>query len=261
MGMKKARNRLARHLSALVAFALTAGSQAPLAHADPGSWGYRGDKGPEHWVRLSANYAVCQEGKAQSPIELASARPGLEEPLVFRYRSNSLTLVNDGRTLRMDFEPGSYIRVGPRRYELVQADFHAPGEHRVNGMAADMAAQFLHRDLEGNLVLVEVPIVAGRRMNNVLARVWENLPERPGSSFQGRQVGINPTFLLPNDRAYYSYRGSLSHPPCTEGVQWFVFQQPLEVEAGLIRRLLDLFGPNARPLQPLNGRPISLQPR
>lgn len=234
---------------------------APASSATFDKWSYRGEQGPEHWATLSPSFSLCKEGKAQSPIDLAGARPGLEEPLVFRYRSNSLILVNDGRALRMDFEPGSYIRVGARRYELLQADFHAPSEHRINGMPADMAAQFLHRDIEGNLALVEVPIVAGRRMNNVLERVWENLPERPGSSFQGRQVGINPTFLLPNERAYYSYRGSLSHPPCTEGVQWFVFQKPLEVEAGLIHRLLDLFGPNARPLQPLNGRSVSLQPR
>ncbi len=261
MGTQNAGGRGAHRLAGLLGLALLGATQGIQAGAGPGKWGYRGESGPEHWAELSPDYALCKEGKAQSPIELAGARPTLDEPLIFRYRSNSLTLVNDGRTLRMDVEPGSYIRVGLHRYELLQADFHAPGEHRINGTAADMVAQLLHRDVDGNLALVEIPMVAGRRMNNVLARIWENLPERPGTSFQGRQVGINPTFLLPNERAYYSYRGSLSNPPCTEGVQWFVFQQPLEVEASLIRRLLELFGPNARPVQPLNGRPVSLLPR
>jgi carbonic anhydrase len=108
---------------------------------------------------------------------------------------------------------------------------------------------------------VEVPFIAGRRSNNMLARIWENLPERPGATYSGRQVGINPTFLLPNDRSYYAYLGSLATPPCSEGVQWFVFREPVEVDASYIRRLLDLVGPNARPVQPLNGRPISLQSR
>lgn len=245
----------------LVASALQAASPARLAGASAGKWSYGGEQGSDHWAELSPDFALCKEGNAQSPVDLAGARPALDEPLLFRYRSNSLTLVNDGRTLRIDYEPGSYIRVGARRYELLQTQFHTPGEHRINGIAADMVAQFLHRDLEGNLAIVEVPFVPGRRLNNVLARIWENLPERPGGSFRGRQIGINPTFLLPNERSYYSYRGSLSTPPCTEGVQWFVFHQPVEVDGASIRRFENLFGPNARPVQPLNGRPISLQSR
>lgn len=236
-----------------------AGTPAP--GAGNGKWAYTGERGPEHWAELSTGFATCREGKAQSPIDIRGARPDFGEPLLFRYRSNSLTLVNDGRTIRVDYEPGSYIRLGQRRYELIETDFHVPGEHRVNGVAADMVAHFLHQDSDGNLAIVEVPFIAGRRSNNMLARIWENLPERPGATYSGRQVGINPTFLLPNDRSYYAYLGSLATPPCSEGVQWFVFREPVEVDASYIRRLLDLVGPNARPVQPLNGRPISLQSR
>lgn len=245
----------------LAAGCLQAASPARLAGSGAGKWSYGGEQGPDHWAELSADFRLCQAGQAQSPINLAGARPTLEEPLLFRYRSNPLTLVNDGHTLRIDYEPGSHIRVGPRRYELLQTQFHTPGEHRVNGFAAEMVAQFIHRDLEGNLAIVEVPFVSGRRTNNVLARIWEHLPEQPGSSFHGQQIGINPTFMLPNERIYFSYHGSLTTPPCTEGVEWFVFRQPVEVDGALIRRLERLFGTNARPIQPLNGRPISLQSR
>jgi len=245
---------------------LLAGGAAEARHEGDGpggaaDWAYGGDKGPEHWADLSPAYSVCREGRAQSPIDIRGARTELGEPLFFRYRSNALTVVNDGRTIRVQYEPGSYIRVGSHRYELVQTDFHVPGEHRVNGVAADMVGHFLHQDTDGNLAVVEVPFAAGRRMNSVLTRIWDHLPDRPESSYYGRQVGINPTFMLPNDRSYFTYVGSLSTPPCNEGVRWFVFRSPVEVDAGYMGRLLNVTGPNARPVQPVNGRQVALQAR
>ena len=249
--------------SALLCFAAVMPAQATHEIADGRGagvpWSYAGDTGPEHWADLSPRYATCRNGNLQSPIDIRGARSEISEPLIFRYRSNSLAVVNDGHTVRIEYEPGSYIGVGSHRYGLIQTTFHVPGEHRINGGAAEMVAQFIHQDGEGNLAVVEIPFVAGRRMNSVLTRIWDNLPDRPGASYYGRQTGINPTFLLPNERSYFSYIGSLTTPPCTEGVLWFVFNRPVEVDAGYIRRLLNVTGANARPIQPLNGRPVVIE--
>lgn len=226
-----------------------------------GMWSYTGETSPEHWADLSSRYATCREGQLQSPIDIRGARSEISEPLIFRYRSNPLTVINDGHTVRVEYEPGSYIGVGSHRYGLIESAFHVPGEHRVNGATADMVAQLIHRDGDGNLAVVEIPFVAGRRMNSVLTRIWDNLPDRPQTRYYGSQVGINPTFLLPNEKSYFSYVGSLTTPPCTEGVRWFVFSRPVEVDASYIRRLVNITGPNARPVQPSNGRPVTLESR
>jgi carbonic anhydrase len=177
-------------------------------------------------------------------------------PLLFRYRSNALSVVNDGRSVRVDYPPGSYLVVGGREYELTRFHFHVPAEHHINGARADMELQLEHRDHRGRTAVVAVLMKAGRRMNSTLSRIWEHMPGRPNQRFHGEQTGINPVFLLPNDRSYFTYVGSLTEPPCTEGIDWFVLAQPVEVDGSYIRRLMQTIGTNARPLQPLNGRAV-----
>jgi carbonic anhydrase len=158
-------------------------------------------------------------------------------PLAFHYRSNALNVVNDGRRIFVRYEPGSYLIAGGHRYELTDFHFHIPGEHRIKGPAADMELQLTHRDELGRIAIVAVPIRAGRRMNSTLSRIWDHLPGVGGESYYGRQVGVNALFLLPSEKSYFSYMGSLTEPPCTEGVQWFVLATPLEVDVSYLRRL------------------------
>jgi carbonic anhydrase len=224
-----------------------AGSEVP--------WSYQGETGPGHWAELSPQFTECK-GQRQSPVDLHGGRPLNYSPLTFRYRSSPLTVVNDGRSLRVGYPPGSFLIAGGREYELTGFHFHIPGEHRINGMAADMEIQFEHRDREGRMAVVAVPMVAGRRMNSTLSRIWDHLPPKGGESYYGRQVGINPIFLLPTVRDYYSYVGSLTEPPCTEGVEWFVLTTPVEVDASYLQRMARLVPGNVRPVQPLNGRPV-----
>jgi len=218
-------------------------------------WSYAGETGPERWADLAPEFAACR-GERQSPVDLRDARYVTYSPLQFRYRSSTLSLVNDGRSLRARYRPGSYLSVGGRDYQLEEFHFHVPGEHRINGARADMELQLLHRDRQGQLAVVAVPMMAGRRMNTTLTRIWDHIPASGGTSYYNRQSGINPLFLLPPNRSYFSYPGSLTEPPCTEGVEWFVLTEPVEVDESYLHRLRQVIGHNARPVQPLNGRPV-----
>jgi carbonic anhydrase len=238
-----------------------AGWQSPLSdpEGDAGDlWGYAGDRGPVHWGELSPDYRACGSGNLQSPVQLDTATALFTpcEPLRFRYRSSSLYVKNEGVGLRLGYDRGSYLVIEGLSYELVELRFHVPGEHAVDGRVAAGEIQLIHGNNRGDIAIVAVPLQAGRRVNQTLRRILEHAPQHPGEQFFGRNVGINALFLLPGRKDYFAYRGSLTRPPCTEGVRWFVLSDPVEVDVAEVRRLAQLVGANARPLQPLHGRPI-----
>lgn len=219
----------------------------------PPKWGYQGPIGPDHWADLDPSYAPCQQGLQQSPIDIRSAQAVARSPLSFFYRSSPLSLTNDGQTIWGDGLAGSYLIANNRRYELARYQFHIPSEHLINGQQGDMELQLLHRDGVGRQAMVAVLFKAGRRSNSILRRMTERLPP-PGKTYHGSQIGINPLFLLPPDKDYFVYSGSLTHPPCSEGIEWLVLRSPLEVDAKLIRRFQQAMGHNARPVQPRGDR-------
>lgn len=223
-------------------------------------WGYQPDNGPDRWGELSPAYRQCSEGRQQSPVDITEYRSELLPHLSFQYRSSSLHMINDGLVIRVLYEPGSYLRVGSNRYELLQVDFHTPGEHTRNGIAADMEIHLVHRDGRGNYAMVAIPVVAGRRHNSLLSRIWQDLPTQAGQEYENAYTGIKPVFLLPPNKDYYLYEGSLSNPPCTEGVTWFVMRHAIEVPGQYIERFRQVLGHNSRPTQPLNGRQILAGP-
>jgi carbonic anhydrase len=218
-------------------------------------WGYAGELDPAHWGDLSPEFATCKEGQTQSPIDIRYARPLDYQPLSFQYRSDALAIINNGHTMQVDPGPGSFLVVNGHEYALQQFHFHTPSEHRIRGAQADMELHLVHRDAQGKIAVVAVLMNAGRHINSTLKRIAEVLPP-VGESFYGRQVATNPLFLLPPDRSYFSYPGSLTTPPCTEGVDWFVMAEPVEVDAALVARFRQAMGVNARPPQPDNGRPV-----
>jgi carbonic anhydrase len=227
-----------------------------VASPPPADWSYQGENGPGRWADLTPEYAGCK-GERQSPVELGVAKPLRLPymPLSVHYRSNPLHIVNDGRQVHVRVEPGSYIAVAGHSYELTGFHFHVPGEHHVDGVAADMELHLNHRDVRGKMAILAVPVRAGRRMNSTLSRIWDRIPAA-GGSFYDRQAGINPVFLLPSDREYFSYNGSLTEPPCTEDVAWFVMRTAIEADSSYPNRLRMFVGRNARPIQSLNGRDV-----
>ena len=250
-----------RRLVALALCLVAAGMCRDAVANDPATtrapaWSYSGVAGPDQWGDLGGEYETCARGELQSPIDIVETQRVSYTPLLFRYRSQLLEAENTGRGVRLISPPGSALVVRGQAYDLVEFSFHVPGLHGFEGVAAEAEIHMLHRDGQGDYAVVSVPLRAGERENRILDRILEYLPTQPGERVRQRQVGINPLFLLPVDRSYYRYTGSLVTPPCTEPVLWFVFREPLEVSADQIQRIARATGTNARPIQPLNGRPV-----
>ncbi len=261
--VENAHSSRARALGLAAALLVLTGSAAPLAQGRGGGepevpvpWSYAGERGPEHWGELSPAYERCAKGQLQSPIDIRTVQRIPYTPLMFQYRSQSLEAVNDGYGVHLLAPPGSELHVRGDAHVLTEVHFHVPGEHRVNGRAAAAEIHFIHRDAQGLQVIVAVPVSAGRRVNSSVARIIDRLPLVPGERVLYRHVGVNPVFLLPRERDYYTYTGSLGSPPCSEPVLWYVMVHPLELDAEQIRAIARATGANARPVQPLNGRPV-----
>jgi carbonic anhydrase len=219
-------------------------------------WSYSGATGPAKWGTLEEDYHICATGKRESPIDIRddlAAKADLP-PIEFHYKPAALKIIDNGHSIQIDYGPGSFISVGGRLYELVQFHFHKPSEERVNGKAYDMVAHLVHRDRDGKLAVVAVLLTEGSA-NPLIGTLWDNIP-REKESEQAPGVRIDATDLIPKDRAYYTYAGSLTTPPCSEGVTWFVLRNPMTLSADQIARFSRSYPMNARPVQPLNGREI-----
>ena len=229
----------------VVAFAATTG--AP-------HWGYSGHEGPSHWGELSNDYATCGIGKEQSPINIAAATKADLPAIQFDYKTSTLKEVNNGHTVQVNVEPGSSIKVGERKFDLVQFHFHTPSEEQVNGKNYDAVWHLVHKDAAAKLGVVGVLVKTGKA-NAEIDKVLANLPKEQHKE-QAASVTIDPNKLLPADRAYYHFMGSLTTPPCSEGVSWYVLKQPIEASKEQVAKLHSLFGNNARPVQRLNARAL-----
>ncbi len=219
-------------------------------------WSYEGEKGPSHWSALDPDYALCNVGKTQSPVDIGTAVKADLPPLRFAYRQGRLTIINNGYTaVRVDYPPGNgnFLFVGGERYELTQFHFHHPSEDRINGKAFDMVLHLMHQSAGGKVVGVAVPLRIGSA-NPLIDRLWRFMPPHPGNAHSIPGIVLDPSALIPADRAYYRYQGSLTAPPCTEGVTWFVLKTPMEVSEAEIAAFARLYPHDVRPVQPLNGR-------
>jgi len=221
-------------------------------------WDYYGKTGPLGWGRLDPAYRVCSEGKEQSPIDIRGAKLNKAlQPIEFHYMSATVELENTGNGVVVHVKPGSYIVANGVRYELQELDFHHPGEEAVNGRLTDMSVHLTHTSADGKLAelavrLSELPGDA----NATLATLWQHLPTEAGKTEKVTDL-INPGGLLPGDRGYWTYMGSLTTPPCTEGVRWYVFEQPVSVSRSQLRAFEALgYKINSRPIQDRNGRRI-----
>lgn len=233
---------------------------APPSH-DAGDrhdpWGYGGDTGPERWGGLHADFALCGTGTMQSPVDLANPTRADLPDLQFDYRPTPLRSVNKGHTLQVEYQPGSTLVVGSTRYELLQFHFHTPAEHRLRGMEFPAELHLVHRGPDGGLAVVGVLIQRGDR-NEALHPLWSNLPGRVGQERHVPSMSIDAGALLPASREHYRYPGSLTTPPCTEGVQWHVLQEPIQMSAEQIASLDAAIGTSNRPVQPLGSRELRL---
>jgi carbonic anhydrase len=227
---------------------------AVYAGAQTTQWSYEGKIGPERWAKLDRAYLTCTNGNQQSPLDIRGAKPTSLPPLEFHYRSGLITLVNNGHTLEGNVEPGSYLIVDGDRYDLIDFQFRHPSEQAVKGQLSDMEVQLLHKNAEGKMAMVSIRMNEGHP-NVVLAALWPFLPTQAGKSTKTTDM-VNPAGFLPADRGYWTYQGSLTTPPCTEGVQWFAFKQEIELSRDQLQAFGALYTRNSRPLQPPHDRKI-----
>ncbi len=225
---------------------------ATTGHAS--HWDYRGEGGPESWGTLRPEFATCASGTRQSPIDI---RDGLRldlEPIRFDYLTSTIRVIDNGHTVQVNVGGGSSLEVMGRRFELVQFHFHRPSEERVDGRRFDMVVHLVHKDLDGKLAVVAVLLNRGAAQP-LIQTVWNNLPLEKGMD-QPVRAPVDLNALLPERRDYFTYMGSLTTPPCTEGVLWMVMKTPVEVSPEQIGIFTRLYPMNARPLQAARGRMI-----
>lgn len=238
-------------VSALLVLASASGAQAA-------SWGYQGDIGPASWHELSAEYERCGNGRNQSPVDLRGMVDAALEPVAFDYTGRAQSLVNNGHTVKATVASGGSLSVDDRNYELKQFHFHAPSENRIRGESFPMEAHFVHADADGHLAVVAVLFREGEE-NDALDDLWEEIPEEEGEPRElASNSAVMPADLLPSQRTYYRYNGSLTTPPCSEGVLWMVMEEPVTVSADQVEAFRDAMDGHAnnRPVQPLNARAI-----
>lgn len=232
-------------------------SEDPPPHAEKVVWGYEAENGADVWGRLSPDFALCAEGTLQSPIDLVNAVSSELPEIVFNYSPAAVNIHHNGHTIDVAPAEGNWMEVDGGRYELLQFHFHAPSEHTVAGRSFDMEMHLVHSNAEGALAVIGVLIEQGSD-NAAFNSMWANLPGAPGVTNSMDNDTIDAGDLLPGDRQTYRYDGSLTTPPCSEGVKWNVLTTPIELSGGQISAFKAVVGDNNRPVQPLNERELLL---
>jgi len=217
-------------------------------------WSYEGETGPANWSKINVDWGKCGTGNRQSPIDIRDGIKVNLEQIGFDYHPSSFSEVNNGHTISVTVGGGNFITVGNQTYELQEFHFHRPSEERVNGKGTEMVIHMVHRSAEGKVAIVAVLLERGQP-HRLMQTVWDNLPLEKFETVSPSVV-LDPLDALPEKREYFTYMGSLSEPPCTEGVLWLVFKQPRQASPAQMALFSRLYPLNARPVQSTGGRMI-----
>ena len=233
----------------------------------PIHWGYSAEDGPARWDALSPDWALCGKGRSQSPVDLGGAKPAGAVELGFGYQPASLKIIhhehvvdvlNNGHTIQVNYDEGSTIDIQGTRFELLQYHFHAPSEHTVGARHFPMEMHLVHQSQSGEVAAVGVFIEAGAH-NAAFEPVWEHVPKETGKQEHLEHVVVDVDQLLPSDRRTYRYPGSFTTPPCSEGVHWLVFVEPIQLGQEQIDAFRAVVKVNNRPVQSLEGREVLIE--
>ncbi len=225
-------------------------SQGQRAH-----WDYLGVENPSHWGMLSKEYLTCEAGNRQSPINITMTHhEEHHQRLVFHYNTSQLHEINNGHTIQVSHVTGCRVDLNDREYKLRQFHFHSPSEHHIEGQAFPMEMHLVHQDEAGHVLVIAVMLKADAAQP-VLRTLWKWLPDQVGQEVS-IPLELSLTEMLPTSTHHYAYSGSLTTPPCTEGVQWIVLKDPMHVAQQDVDEFVNIIGHNARPIQPLRGRHI-----
>jgi carbonic anhydrase len=217
-------------------------------------WSYEGETGPANWSKINVDWAKCGTGNRQSPIDLRDGIKVNLEQISFDYHPSSFSEVNNGHTIQVTVGGGNFITVGNTVYELQEFHFHRPSEEKINGKGTEMVIHLVHKSAEGKIAIIAVLLERGQP-HRLLQTIWDNLPLEKFDTVSPSIV-LDPTDALPERREYFTYMGSLTEPPCTEGVLWMVFKQPMQASPAQMALFSRLYPLNARPVQPTAGRMV-----
>jgi carbonic anhydrase len=250
------------------AFADEAQVTAPSAlssRTEEAHWGYAQTLSPAHWGELAGS-GMCSTGQQQSPIPLQSTNVSHQHVSIpsYHYQTSQVHMLNTGHTVEFAYDVGSSVQLGGNVYTLKQFHFHTPSEHVVDHTrySHPMEMHLVHVDANGNPALVVAVFIKAGAVNNVLLNAFSHLPKHAGQVSAPLGAVLNASALLPHDKDFFQYTGSLTTPPCSEGIQWYVLKNPIELSDAQIAEYQRLphLNPSNRPLQPLNGRDAKLHP-
>lgn len=211
-------------------------------------WAYSGPLSPEHWAELDSEYIKCAEGLQQSPIDIETHNATiLEGNLEFNYRATRVDLVNDGHTVQARPNQDNVLYVLGKEWHLVQVHFHDPSEHHIDGIIYPMEVHLVHQGQDDQLAVVAIMVKEGPE-NEYMQAIWDSIPQESGTHVL-TDAKVDMPRLIPLDGTVYHYQGSLTTPPCSEGVEWFVLSQPMELSKAQIRKFKVLYPGNNRPVQ------------
>jgi carbonic anhydrase len=214
-------------------------------------WDYAGDMGPENW---GDEFPTCGKGQKQSPLNITGPFEKSKDVLVVSYKEGPLKILNNGHTIQVNVEPGSTLKINKDVYNLLQFHFHRPSEEQIDGKPMAMVAHFVHKNADGKLAVLGVLLNDGKD-NAAIQTLWNNAPKAEGPEVVVDKVKFDPSSLVPAALTHYSYEGSLTTPPCTEGVTFYILKTTVDIGK---KQVMDFpFKRNARPVQPLNGRKIN----
>jgi carbonic anhydrase len=220
----------------------------------PAHWGYSGEAGPANWAKLTPDNSACT-GRNQSPINLTGFIEADLKPLAFNYQAGGQEILYNGHTVQINYAAGSSLEVDGTAFNLVQFHFHAPSENHVNGKSFPLEAHLVHADKDGNLAVLAVMFEEGAE-NAGLAKAWAQMPQKVDEK-QTLSATLDVDDIIPADRDYYRFNGSLTTPPCSEGVRWLVLKAAATASKEQIEAFAHvLHHPNNRPLQAVNARPV-----
>ena len=242
-------------ISATVALVLLGSTTFAQEHTAKAHWGYTGHGSPEKWAELSPKNQMCGIGKNQSPINVTTSADADLEALTIDYKNPSSSIINNGHTIQVNIQEGNTLTVDNIAFELKQFHFHTPSENNIDGKSFPLEVHFVHLDKDGNIAVLALMFEEGEANTN-LAKIWEKMPLKAEETADAVLENI-ASALLPKEREYYRFNGSLTTPPCTEGVRWFVLKTPVSISKEQVAKFLELMKhPNNRPIQATNARVI-----
>ncbi|MEC5159700.1 MULTISPECIES: carbonic anhydrase [unclassified Janthinobacterium] len=236
------------------AAAQAAAAPAVVKNLHGNHWSYEGESGPANWSKINSDWTRCGTGSRQSPIDIRDGMKVDLEQISFDYKPSSFNVVDNGHTVQVGVGGGNYLTVQGRMYELLQFHFHRPSEERINGKGYEMVVHLVHKDAEGKLAVLAILLERGRPQSTIQT-VWNNLPLEK-HEVASPSIVLDPMEMLPQRRDYFTYMGSLTTPPCSEGVLWLVMKEPQQASPAQMALFSRLYPLNARPIQTSSGRMI-----